>query len=166
MVPVRIAAERLPLGLGEPSLAVMVRPQRRVALRPHASTADPWRALSRHAGLPTEAIVDERTLREENAVYAGSGGRSEESRGLGFCPAFYDFATQTIHPSRFGDGRLAPIHVLDGLPNELVVDRSDSGRVVRVKPSVIAGFVRNGFFYTRAAAARAIAEWGARPLAA
>ncbi len=110
--------------------------------------------------------MDGRTLREENAVYAGTGGRSEENRRLGFRPAYFDFDTQAIHLSRFADGRLAPIHVLDGLPNELVVDRTASGRVVRVKPSVIAGFVRGGFFYTRAAAARAMAEWGARPVAA
>jgi len=113
-----------------------------------------------------EAIVDDGTLRGENAVYAGTGGRSEENRSLGFCPAYFDFDTQAIYVSRFADGRLAPIHVLDGLPNEIVVDRSDSGRVIRVKPSVIAGFVRNGFFYTRAAAAKATAEWGPRPIAA
>ena len=104
--------------------------------------------------------MDDDALREENGIYAGTGGRSEENGGLGFRPAFYDFDTQSIHLSRFSDGRPAPFHLLDGLPRDLVVDRTPSGRVARVKASVIAGFVREGFFYTRAAAARAAAEWG------
>lgn len=78
---------------------------------------------------------------------------------FGFNPAFLDFATQVVYPSRFFDGRLAPFHVLDGLPNAVVVERAPSGRVIRAKASLISGFVRNGFFFTRAAAARAIAEW-------
>jgi len=103
--------------------------------------------------------MDDDALREENGVFAGTGGRSEDNHGLGFVPAFYDFDTQSIHLSRFADGRPAPVHLLDGLPGELVVDRTASGRVARVKASVIAGFVREGYFYTRAAAARATAEW-------
>lgn len=98
-------------------------------------------------------------LRRENIVHTGTGGRSEENSGLGFRPAFFDFATQTIYPSRFADGRLAPFHLLDGLPEEVVIDRTASGRVVAAKATLISGFVRNGFFYTRAAAARAAAEW-------
>ena len=98
-------------------------------------------------------------LREENVRHLGTGGRSEENAGLGFRPAFYDFATQRIYVSCFADGRPAPCHILDGLPEEVVVDRAASGRVVAIKATVISGFVRNGFFYTRTAAARAAAEW-------
>ncbi len=98
-------------------------------------------------------------LRRENLVHSGTGGRSEENSGLGFWPAFLDFATQTIYRSRFADGRLAPFHLLDGLPDEVVVDRAPSGRVIAAKATLISGFVRNGFFYTRTAAARAAAEW-------
>jgi hypothetical protein len=78
---------------------------------------------------------------------------------MGFRPAFLDVATLTIYPSRFADGRAAPIHLLDGLPDEVVTDRLASGRVVAAKASVISGFERGGFFYTREAAARARAEW-------
>jgi hypothetical protein len=98
-------------------------------------------------------------LQHENVVHTGSGGRSQENSGLGFKPAFLDFQTQKIYPSRFADGRLAPFHLLDGLPDEVVVDRATSGRVVTAKATLISGFVRNGFFYTRAAAARAAREW-------
>ena len=104
-------------------------------------------------------IMNEALLRQENSVHAGSGGRSEENASLGFRPAFYDFATQKIYLSRFPDGRLAPCHLLDGLPDEIVVDRAPSGRVTAVKATVISGFVRNGYFFTRTAAARAVAEW-------
>ena len=104
-------------------------------------------------------LLTQELLREENVRHLGTGGRSEENAGLGFHPAFYDFATQKIYASRFADGRPAPCHLLDGLPDEVVVDRATSGRVVAIKATVISGFVRNGYFYTRTDAARAAAEW-------
>ena len=72
-------------------------------------------------------LMSEQLLKRENQVHAGTGGRSQENAGLGFKPAFFDFATQTIYPSRFADGRLAPFHILDGLPEEVVVDRLPTG---------------------------------------
>jgi len=104
-------------------------------------------------------MMSEELLKQENELHEGTGGRSQENRELGFRPAFLDFQTQVIYPSRFADGRPAPIHVLDGLPDEVIVDRAASGRVVAAKASLISGFVRNGFFYTRSAAAKAAAEW-------
>lgn len=98
-------------------------------------------------------------LQLENLAHRGTGGRSQENRGLGFRPAFFDFSTQRIYLSCFRNGMPAPIHVLDGLPDEAVIDRAASGKVISTKASVIAGFVRNGFFYTRSAAARATREW-------
>lgn len=103
--------------------------------------------------------MDKSTLREENLAYLGTGGRSQENSGLGFRPAFFDFATQKIYPSRFADGRPAPFHLLDGLPDEVIADRAPSGRVTQTRPTLISGFERNGFFYTRTAAARAASEW-------
>src|SRR4051812_7714074 len=106
------------------------------------------------------AAMNLQSLRQQNAVHAGTAGASDGNRSLGFRPAFFDFDTQTIHLSRFADGRPAPFHLLDGLPKEVVVDRTLSGRVAAVKASVIAGFVRDGFFYTREQAARAARQWG------
>lgn len=54
---------------------------------------------------------------------------------LGFRPAFLDYATMTIYPSEF------------------------AARVVAARATLIAGFERNGYFYTRTAAARAAMEW-------
>ena len=103
--------------------------------------------------------MNDALLRQENLQYRDTGGRSEENSGLGFEPAFYDFTTQKIYRSCFADGRPAPVHVLDGLPEEVIVDRIPSGRVTAVKATVISGFVRKGYFYTRSAAARAVREW-------
>ena len=98
-------------------------------------------------------------LRREDERFAGTGGRSEVNRDLGFRPAFFDCATCTIHLSRYRDGRVAPLHLLDGPPDDVVLVRADCGRVVMVKSSLVSGFERNGYFYTRSAAARAVAEW-------
>jgi hypothetical protein len=104
-----------------------------------------------------DALTLER-LGEENRHHLGTAGVSAEGRALGFRPAFLDLATRIVYPSRYADGRLAPFHVLDGLPQALVVTRHRDGRVVRVKASVITGFVRGGRFYTRAQAAFAAGE--------
>jgi len=104
-------------------------------------------------------VLNEKVLQRENVAHEGTGGRSQENASLRFRPAFYDFAIQKIYPSRFADGRLAPFHMLDGLPDEVVVDRAPNGRVVSAKATLISGFVRDGFFYTRSAAARAAREW-------
>ncbi len=96
------------------------------------------------------------TLRHQNRAYLGSGGRSQENRSLGIAPAFMDTETGVVYPACFADGRRAPMHLLDGLPDELVVERLESGSVARVKATVIAGFVGRCRFYTRAQAARAL----------
>lgn len=88
-------------------------------------------------------------------------GHDEVNRDLGFRAAFMDCATCAIYLSRYSDGRIAPLHLLDGLPDEVVLVRAQCGRVIVAKSSLIAGYERRGFFYTRAAAARAVAEWSA-----
>src|SRR5262245_25262870 len=103
--------------------------------------------------------MSETKLAEENAAYAGTGGASEGNHCLGFRPAFLDVATMAIYPSLFADGRPAPFHMLDGLPDDVVTARLPTGRVLAVKSSIISGFERGGFFYTRRAAAKACEEW-------
>jgi hypothetical protein len=97
-------------------------------------------------------------LNEENEPYDESGIFGTH-RDPGFRPAFFDCATCTTYLSRYRDGRAAPLHLLDGLPDEVVLLRAEDGRVVMTKPTLFAGFERNGFFYTRASTARALAEW-------
>lgn len=105
-----------------------------------------------------DPTMSELKLRLENVMYHGTGGRSQENGTAGFCPAFFDVQTEMIYLSRFADGRLAPFHMLDGLPEEVIVSRTATGRVATVKASVISGFVRDGLFYTREAAAQAVSR--------
>lgn len=106
---------------------------------------------------PMKRLTSPRPVRNERIDHAGGGFSSGNAR-LGFRPAFLDTTTFKVHLSRFADGRSAPFHLLDGLPGELVVARSTLGHVVAAKATLIPGFERNGFFYTRSAAARAAAE--------
>ena len=100
-----------------------------------------------------EYAMTRETLRTENQVFWGTGGRSEENRSSGFRPAFMDTQTSLVYPSRFADGRPAPFHMIDGLPDEVVMARDASGRVASVKSSVVAGFLCMGRFFTREEAA-------------
>lgn len=105
--------------------------------------------------------MTESQLTVENSRHCGTGGVSSRNRSAGFRPAFMDAGTRAVYLSRFADGRTAPFHVLDGLPDELVLERRATGRVAAAKPSVISGFVRAGLFYTRDEAAALVAEDGA-----
>lgn len=96
-------------------------------------------------------------LAQQNVTYRGSGGISSENRHLGFRPAFRNAETGHIYPSRFADGRLAPVHVIDGLPDEVVVARTAAGKVLSVKPSLQSGFLFDGCFYDRDEAAAYLA---------
>ncbi len=71
----------------------------------------------------------------------------------GFLPAFKDSVTGEVYLSRFRDHSTAPIHLLDGLPDHWVTERDEDGRVTRVRGSIMAGFVRDGRFYSRDEAA-------------
>jgi hypothetical protein len=101
--------------------------------------------------MPTE--LSQEVLKGENRKFFGTGARSEENRSLGFRPAFMDAETGIVYLACFSDGRPAPFHLLDGLPDEIVLNRSALGRVVSVKGSVVSGFVLDRTFYTREEAA-------------
>jgi hypothetical protein len=104
-------------------------------------------------------LMSPQVLKQENVEAVAPGARSQGNHGLGFRPAFLDYSTMAVYVARFADGGVAPFHVLDGLPDEVVVQRSPDGRVARAKATLISGFERNGFFYTRTAAARATTDW-------
>ena len=89
------------------------------------------------------------TLAVQNRLFVGTGGVSPENRILGFVPGFLDQETGSVYRSCNADGRPAPMHLIDGLPEEVITARNPSGRVVAVKGSVVAGFIRDGSFYTR-----------------
>jgi hypothetical protein len=102
-------------------------------------------------------LMTEQVLEFETAVFSETGGISGNNRRHGFRPAFLDTDTDAVYLSCFVGGHPAPFHLLDGLPDDLVLARSPSGRVEAVKPSVISGFVRDDRFYTREEAAETVA---------
>lgn len=97
-------------------------------------------------------------LHQQTFVFQGTGGISAVNRSHGFLPAFMDTETGEVYLARFADGRIAPMHLLDGLPQGLVIERDASGRSTAVKHSVVAGFVCDGKFYTREQAAQSLAN--------
>ena len=76
--------------------------------------------------------LSKRYLELEQAAHRGTGGVSSENRHLGFVPAFMDTRTGKVYGCTFADGRPAPFHILDGLPDELVAHLRESapGRVL------------------------------------
>lgn len=105
-----------------------------------------------------QSALNELTLRHENELYAETFGVSQRNRSLGWRPGYLNLATGEIELSRFGDGRPAPIHVLDGLPESWVHGRDAEGHVTTAEPDVVSGFIRDGRFFTREQAARAAAH--------
>ncbi len=89
------------------------------------------------------------SLKKENQCFSGSGGVSQKNKGFGFVPAFLDIASGRIYRSCFADGTPAPIHILDGLPEETIIKRDEHGTFVSTSHNIISGFEREGCFYTR-----------------
>jgi hypothetical protein len=106
------------------------------------------------------SLMTRRRIDQENQKFRDTGGVSRNNRGAGFHPAFCDMSTGRTELSRLAGGVPAPIHVLCGVPEEWVVARDAAGAVSAVKTSVVAGFLRDGRFYTREEAARAVAPHG------
>lgn len=103
-------------------------------------------------------VLTELTLRDENILYARTRGVSRNNRSAGFVPAYLNRATGECTASRFADGTPAPVHLLDGLPEAWVRERDAAGHVICTCPGIVAGFLRNGCFFTREEAARAAAH--------
>ena len=110
------------------------------------------RAVTTRAG-----SIGATALAAQNRRFRGTGGVSRGNRSYGFAPAFQDTRTGALYLSRFANGAPAPMHLLDGLPDCVVVSRSPSGQVLAVQGSMVAGFIREGCFYSREDAARAVA---------
>lgn len=98
--------------------------------------------------------LTEQRLVQENDCFSNTAGVSGNNHSLVFLPAFRDGGTGDIYLSRFVDGRRAPVHLLEGLPDEVVIQRTAAGDIRAIKSSVVSGFVHKGRFYTRAEAAR------------
>ena len=93
-------------------------------------------------------------LRDENEQFAGTGGVSENNCYARFAPAFRDAETGRVELAHLESGAIAPMHLLCGLPEEWVTGRDAAGQIAALKDSVVAGFVRDGLFYSRDEAAQ------------
>jgi hypothetical protein len=106
----------------------------------------------------SKQLLTSRGLRQQSRRFHGTGRSSSEGAKGGFSPAFFDTDSGIIYPSLYADGRPAAIHVLDGLPSEVVIRRSRTGKITAVRGSIVAGFVRDDVFFTRDQAAEALAD--------
>ncbi|NCC29711.1 MAG: hypothetical protein EOM22_16610 [Gammaproteobacteria bacterium] len=126
-----------------------LQPQTRTQL---GTTRDQERARRLHGAL-TQA-----SLRNENVLYARTGGVSRNNGSFGFRPGYLDGASGEAVLSRFADGTPAPVHLLDGLPDSWVLHRDHDGHVTATRPGIVSGFIRDGRFYTREEAITATAH--------
>lgn len=106
----------------------------------------------------TNGILSEQLLKTQNQRFCATPGVSHNNRKAGFTPAYLDLSSGLSVPSRYADGRPAPIHILDGLPESWIALRDKDGRVSHARRGVIAGFLRNGRFYTREQAVHALSH--------
>lgn len=95
------------------------------------------------------------SLGEENRQFANTCGLSQHNASHNFLPAFRNEETGEVALAKFADGRQAPMHILLGLPDAWATARNARGQIAAIASCVIAGFVRDGQFYTRAEAAAA-----------
>jgi hypothetical protein len=102
--------------------------------------------------------LSQNELKFQNIVWRGTGALSAENRDQGFTPAFLDTERKEIYLSRHANGDVATVHILDGLPEHLRLSGETSATASKAKSNVIAGFVRDGKFYTREEAAAWIKE--------
>ncbi len=117
-----------------------------------------WLNKERERLRRTAGILSSQLLKNQNSLFESTHGVSRNNRGAGFIPGYFDRHSGLSVISRFADGRPAPVHVLDGLPDEWIAERDSYGRVAKARAGVVAGFLRNGQFYTREEAARAVSH--------
>lgn len=115
------------------------------------------RKQQRPSGRLFQSMSAERRIKE-HVAHVGGAAVSASNHDCGFRPAFRDLESGRVVLARFKDGSPAPMHVLEGLPEEWVLERDAAGAVVAVKSSVIAGFLREGRFCTREQAAAIAGE--------
>lgn len=100
-------------------------------------------------------MVNQLALRKESAAFIGTCGDSATATRQRFLPAFRDEASGRVELSVKQDRTPAPMHLVSYLPAEWAAQTDRDGDVAALKEGIIAGFVRDGQFFTRAEAAAA-----------
>jgi hypothetical protein len=78
-------------------------------------------ALAQNRRRTRNGILSLLLLRIQNTQLNGTMGVSGNNRNAGFVPAYLDLDSGRAIISRFADGRPAPVHILDGLPEQWVL---------------------------------------------
>lgn len=89
-------------------------------------------------------------LNEHHRIKAqlGTGSGVFSDTCFGFMPAFRNIHNKETHLSVYDGGHPSVVHLLDGLPDKWIDEKSGDGRPVSLKAGIIAGFMRQGRFYT------------------
>ncbi len=85
--------------------------------------------------------------------YRGTCGESREAVRQHFLPAFINREDGRVELARLPNGQPAAMHLISHLPVEWALQTDPAGKVVALKASIEAGFVRDGCYYTRSEAA-------------
>jgi len=96
------------------------------------------------------------SLKNENHQYSGTGGVSQNNAQFGFIPAFRNEKTGQVVLSKTTDGKISPIHLLEGIPNTWFSNKNSTDNTLVLVNDITSGFVRQGIFYTRKDAANAV----------
>ncbi len=98
------------------------------------------------------SVTPPRTLR-------APGGRH------GFAPAYLNLQTGTMVHSTFSNGVEAPVHLLEGLPEDWLDSTTPAGSQPALKEGVIPGYIRDQSFFTREQACAIAAQEHAERMA-
>ncbi len=92
---------------------------------------------------------NQQNIKAASAAYRGTCGESHTAGTFNFAPAFRNTATGEVELARFADGRLAPMHLICGLPKAWATRLDAKGQVLELLDTIEAGFWRDNRFYTR-----------------
>lgn len=106
--------------------------------------------------LATASNQCRKRLSDENKLFAGTMGISQNNFEYGFCPAFRNEKTKQVLLSRTANGKVSPVHMLDGLPNDWFCQNKQGNQARVLLDEITSGFVRQGVFYTREETVNAI----------
>lgn len=79
----------------------------------------------------------------------GSTGGSRHCAPAGFIPAFLNQSSGEIRLSVLADGRVAGVHMISCLPGHWLTHHGQGRPTRSLARGIVAGFARNGRFYSR-----------------
>ena len=99
--------------------------------------------------------LTQESVQRESIEYAGTCGESATAKKSRFLPAFRNDSDGSVELARMPNGQPAAMHLISELPSSWACKLDDQGKVIELIEEIVAGFVRDGRFYTREEAAAA-----------